>query len=68
MWKEIPLGSVVAICKGDIISQSPNNPLLEFIIRAIDNNYVSVVHTNNNSDMKFFPVNYLYYYKWWVKK
>ena len=69
MWKKIDsTDAVIAIHPDDIVSQNPDDPSSEFKIQAIDSGYVSVVHPAGMIAMKFFPVNYLVYDKWWVKE
>ena len=69
MWKKIDSpDSVIQIESGDIISQHPDNPLLEFEIISNEDGYVSASHFKGKPRMKFFPANSLYYDRWWVKQ
>jgi hypothetical protein len=69
MWKKIvSTDSVIAIHTGDIVSQNPDDPSLDFKIHVKESGYVSVVHTNGKESMKFFPINYLYYDNWYLKE
>ena len=70
MWNKIQSNdSVIAIHAGDTISQTPFGTLVEFVVKTLEQGYLSAFHNNVDGAwvMKHFPLNDLQKDNWFVK-
>jgi hypothetical protein len=71
MWKKISnIDALLGVHEGDIISQNPFTTFFEFVILTIEQEYLTVLHSNRNGKWTelLFHRNHLYIDNWWFKK
>jgi hypothetical protein len=68
MWKLIDKSSVIdGISTGQIIAPSPSEED-RYEVKSIHlNGYITALHSNGKTEIKFFPEKDLIDGKWWIK-
>jgi hypothetical protein len=68
MWKKIDTQLVISgMIVSHIITDNPNDPKDQYVVKTVRNDYIVALHANGESALKLFPKDQLLNGTWWVK-